>query len=83
MDYLEKVAPGDGFLAGDVSIADLAIAIPFGKCPRLVRKRFPGAQPGRHRDVMEQRTDIIKPKACRNRVVFLTTNNFSGMAGSP
>jgi len=30
MDYLEKVAPGDGFLAGDVSIADLAIAIPFG-----------------------------------------------------
>jgi glutathione S-transferase len=30
MDYLEKVAPADGFLAGDVSIADLAVAIPFG-----------------------------------------------------
>lgn len=30
MDYLEKVAPGDGFLGRDVSIADLAVAIPFG-----------------------------------------------------
>jgi glutathione S-transferase len=30
MDYLEKIAPGDGFLAGELSIADLAIAIPFG-----------------------------------------------------
>lgn len=29
MDYLEKVAPADGFLAGRVSIGDLAIAIPF------------------------------------------------------
>jgi glutathione S-transferase len=29
MDYLEKVAPADGFLADDVSIADLAVAIPF------------------------------------------------------
>lgn len=30
MHYLEKIAPADGFLAGDVSIADLAVAIPFG-----------------------------------------------------
>lgn len=30
MDYLERVAPADGFLAGDMSIADLAVAIPFG-----------------------------------------------------
>lgn len=30
MDYLEKVAPDDGFLGGDVSIGDLAVAIPFG-----------------------------------------------------
>jgi glutathione S-transferase len=30
MDYLEKMAPADGFVAGDLSIADLAIAIPFG-----------------------------------------------------
>ena len=30
MDYLEKIAPAEGFLAGELSIADLAIAIPFG-----------------------------------------------------
>ncbi len=30
MDYLEKVAPAEGFLAGRVSIGDLAIAMPFG-----------------------------------------------------
>lgn len=30
MDYLEKVAPGEGFLGRDVSIADLAVAVPFG-----------------------------------------------------
>lgn len=30
IDYLEKVAPADGFLAHDVSIGDLAAAIPFG-----------------------------------------------------
>jgi glutathione S-transferase len=30
MDYLEKIAPADGFLAGGLSIADLAVAIPFG-----------------------------------------------------
>jgi glutathione S-transferase len=29
MDYLETVAPADGFLGREVSIADLAIAIPF------------------------------------------------------
>lgn len=29
MDYLEKVAPADGFVAGSVSIGDLAVAIPF------------------------------------------------------
>lgn len=29
MAYLDKVAPADGFLSGAVSIADLAVAIPF------------------------------------------------------
>ena len=29
VDYLEKIAPGDGFLFGELSIADLAVAIPF------------------------------------------------------
>lgn len=29
MAYLEKIAPSDGFLSGDVSIADIAVAIPF------------------------------------------------------
>jgi glutathione S-transferase len=29
MDYLEKVAPEAGFLTGDVSIADFAVAAPF------------------------------------------------------
>jgi hypothetical protein len=48
-----------------------------------LRKRFPGAQPGRHRDVMEQRPDIIKPEAWRNVVVFLATNNFSENPGKP
>lgn len=30
MDYLERVAPGDGFLGREVSIGDLAVTIPFG-----------------------------------------------------
>jgi glutathione S-transferase len=30
MDYLERVAPADGFLAGTISLGDLAVAIPFG-----------------------------------------------------
>lgn len=30
LDYLEKVAPAEGFLADQVSIGDLAVAIPFG-----------------------------------------------------
>lgn len=29
MAYLEKVAPADGFLCGDASMADIAVAIPF------------------------------------------------------
>ncbi len=29
MAYLEKMAPGDGFLAGDLSLADIAVAAPF------------------------------------------------------
>ena len=29
MVYLEKIAPADGFIFGELSIADLAIAIPF------------------------------------------------------
>jgi glutathione S-transferase len=29
MVYLEKIAPADGFILGELSIADLAIAIPF------------------------------------------------------
>jgi len=32
---------------------------------------------------MEQRTDIIKPEAWRNLVVFLTTNNFSENGRKP
>jgi hypothetical protein len=50
---------------------------------KLLRKRFPGAWPGRHLDVMEQRTDIIKPEAWQNVVVFLTVNNFSEWGGKP
>jgi len=30
MDYLESIAPGDGFLSRDVSVGDLAVVIPFG-----------------------------------------------------
>jgi len=30
MAYLEKTAPADGFLCGDVSMADITVAIPFG-----------------------------------------------------
>jgi glutathione S-transferase len=30
MAYLEKIAPADGFLCGDVSMADIAVAVPFG-----------------------------------------------------
>jgi glutathione S-transferase len=30
MDHLERIAPGDGFLFGEPSVADLAVAIPFG-----------------------------------------------------
>jgi glutathione S-transferase len=29
MAYLEKVAPGEGFLCGEVSMADIAVAVPF------------------------------------------------------
>ncbi|HWE18913.1 MAG TPA: hypothetical protein VG758_17285, partial [Hyphomicrobiaceae bacterium] len=29
MTYLEKTAPREGFLFGDLSMADLAVAIPF------------------------------------------------------
>jgi hypothetical protein len=32
--------------------------------------------------MMEQRTDIIKPKACSNLVVFLTENNLAAAAVS-
>ena len=29
MAYLERIAPGDGFAAGDLSLADIAVAAPF------------------------------------------------------
>jgi glutathione S-transferase len=29
MAYLERVAPGEGFLCGEVSMADIAVAVPF------------------------------------------------------
>ena len=47
MDYLERVAPADGFVAGDVSIADLAVAAPFGNLRwarvEVDRSRWPRA----------------------------------------
>ena len=43
MAYLEKVAPADGFLCSDVSMADLAVAIPFGNL------RWARVEPDRNR----------------------------------
>ena len=43
MDYLETVAPSDGFLAGDLSIADLSVAIPFSNL------RWARVEPDRYR----------------------------------
>ena len=45
MAYLEKIAPVEGFLSGQVSIADLAVAVPFANLRwarvELDRRRWP------------------------------------------
>jgi len=57
--------------------------VPFGKCPQAFAEKISRRPPGRHCELMEQRTDIIKPEAWRNLVVFLTTNNFSENGRKP
>jgi hypothetical protein len=55
------------------------IASPLRQMPAVLAEILSGAQPAYHLDVMGLRTDIIKPKECRNLVVALTINNFAAI----